>query len=287
LGGDEWFAGYPVTRRMARYATTLGGRLEAAAGAAAYYLAPWVPFERLRQRAHNLSTRRHALATWVQGHTVFRQPLADRLAVRPSGDMSQEDKLAQLLARDRDDWTLETPVGVSCLLDTRVYMIHQLLRDSDATSMAHSLELRVPFVDLELAAFSRSCADEFKLRTDGGENARYDKSGAKQVLIRALGDLLPPAIADRPKKGFALPYEHWMLRELQPLVEDTCGQPSVSRRGLLDPAIVGRLRREVAGGATGTLYPMMWTLMIFELWCRAVLDAAGQRASQKQPVEAR
>jgi hypothetical protein len=78
-----------------------------------------------------------------------------------------------------------------------------------------------------------------------------------------------------------------MLKDLRPLVEDTCGEESVRSRGLLDPAIVARLRREVAGGGTGPLYPMMWTLMIFELWCRAVLDGAGQRALAGQTAEAR
>lgn len=284
LGGDEWFAGYPVTRRMARYSTTAAGRIQAAAGAAAHRLAPWLPTGRLRNRLQNLATRRDGLATWAQGHTVFHGTTASRLAGLGPGGTTQEEKLAAILTRDRDDWTRETPVGLSCLLDTRVYMMHQLLRDSDAASMAHSLELRVPYVDLELAAFSRSCADDFKLRPDGGSSNRYGSSGSKRVLIHALGDLLPASMADRPKKGFTPPFRRWMQKDLAPLVEDTCGDASVRRRGLVDPAVVAQLRRQADAGVPDILYPKLWTLMILELWCRAVLDVDRQRAAENYTV---
>src|SRR5262249_14901708 len=153
-------------------------------------------------KANALATRRSGLATWMQSHTVFRSPVARRMAgLAPNAHVDEQQMIA-CLSQDSDDWRKETMVGLSCLLDTRVYMMQQLLRDSDASSMAHSLELRVPFVDLELAAFSRTCADEFKLRCDGGANSSYDGSGSKRVLIHALRDVLPPAISDRPKKGF-------------------------------------------------------------------------------------
>ena len=66
-----------------------------------------------------------------------------------------------------------------------------------------------------------------------------------------------------------------------------CLFESVRRRGLLDPDIVARIRRDVDAGETTNLYPMMWTLMIFELWCRAVLDPAGQRTLAGQAAETR
>ncbi len=276
LGGDEWFSGYPVTRRMARYATTAGGRAQVLAGHVARRVVPWLPQSRLRDRAENLATRRSALATWSQGHTVFHDEMALRMAGLDPGASTLESMVIGRLERDSDDWTRETMVGLSCLLDTRVYMISQLLRDSDATSMAHSLELRVPLVDLALVEFSRTCADAYKLRPDGGASSEYDESGSKRVLIHALTDVLPPAIASRPKKGFALPFEHWMRGELAPLVEETCGHETVVRRGLLDPQAVAAVRERARGQARGTLYPALWTLMIFELWCQAVLDKHPQ-----------
>ncbi|MBI3837569.1 MAG: asparagine synthase (glutamine-hydrolyzing) [Planctomycetia bacterium] len=278
VGGDEWFAGYPVTRRMARYGSTASGQAQMAAGHVANLFVPWLPQGRLRERVENLATRRSALATWLQGHTVYHESLARQMAGLPCNDGLQDAKFAAILNQDCDDWTKESPVGLSCLLDTRVYMINQLLRDSDATSMAHSLELRVPFVDLALVAFSRSCDDEFKLRSDGGSSNRYYGSGSKRVLIHALRDLLPLSISNRQKKGFALPFDLWMRGELAPLVEDTCGTEAVARRGLVDPQIVAAIRKNARAGVPGITYPGLWTLMIFELWCRAVVDKYRQPA---------
>jgi asparagine synthase (glutamine-hydrolysing) len=285
VGGDEWFAGYPVTRRMARYAATTVGRAQGVAGQLANFAAGWVPQGRLRERTENLATRRSGLTTWLQGHTVFPYAVARRMAGLSADRRQQTARFEALLDHEFRDWKQETPVGLSCLLDTRVYMIGQLLRDSDATSMAHSLELRVPFVDLALVAFSRSCAEEFKLRADGGSSDQYDGSGSKRVLIHALRDLLPLSIANRPKKGFSLPFEHWMRGELAPLVEETCSHETIKRRGLVDPDLVAPIRKNLRAGVPGNLYPGLWTLMILELWCRAVLDKQPQSAAQHLTVE--
>ncbi|HEX3727014.1 MAG TPA: asparagine synthase-related protein, partial [Pirellulales bacterium] len=285
VGGDEWFAGYPVTRRMARYARTGAGRLQAVAGQMANHLADWIPQGRLRDRCENLATRRSPLTTWLQGHTVFRPDVARRIVGLPPDRMDFEARFGALLDRESDHWRRETPIGLSCLLDTRVYMIDQLLRDSDASSMAHSLELRVPFVDLALVAFSRSCADDFKLNADGGSSNRYYGSGSKRVLIHALRDVLPLSISNRPKKGFVLPFEHWMRGAASEIVEDTCGHEAVTRRGLLDPEMVAQVRNGARAGVPGASYPGLWTIMIFELWCRAVIDKYHQPAIANYAVE--
>jgi asparagine synthase (glutamine-hydrolysing) len=278
VGGDEWFAGYPVTRRMARYQTTRGGQAQAFAGRIADLAAGWIPGGRLRERAENLATRRSPLATWMQAHSVFRDTLARGMAGVSSGRHLQDARIEELLTQDDPQWRRESPVGLSCLLDTRIYMLHQLLRDSDATSMAHSLELRVPLVDVELANFARTCADGFKLRFDGGSSNHYYGSGAKRVLIKALADVLPSTISKRVKKGFSLPYEHWMRGPLAPLVDDTCSFETIKRRGLIDPDFIHTARGFSGSSAAASRYPAMWTLMILELWCRGVLDRYRQPA---------
>ena len=80
LGGDEWFSGYPVTRRMAHLSTTFSGRVQTVAGQVASQFAGFVPGGRLRQRVENLAARRSAIALWSQGHTVFRPDVARRMA---------------------------------------------------------------------------------------------------------------------------------------------------------------------------------------------------------------
>src|SRR4029078_4239559 len=128
----------------------------------------------------------------------------------------------------------ETAIGLCGQLDVAGYMRCQLLRDSDATSMAHSLELRVPFVDIDMASYSRTCDDEHKLDLEISSQKPYETAGAKRVLLHALRDLLPANMNQRPKRGFAMPIGNWMTNELREIVSDTCSPTSVERRGLLD-----------------------------------------------------
>jgi asparagine synthase (glutamine-hydrolysing) len=272
LGGDEWFAGYPVTRRMANYATYPLGRLNSIAGKLAAVVERHLPEGHVRQRAHNLAMRRTPLAAWLHAHSVFRYDQARRMAglsIDPSGNVAWFESYLATLA---DDWQSESPVGLSCLLDAGVYMGNQLLRDSDVMSMASSLELRTPLVDVEVVKFSRTCRDDFKLRTDGGSDGRYAASGAKRVLIEAMRRALPADIDKRPKRGFALPIVHWLRTDLRPLVAEACDPATISRRGLIDPEVIRPLMR-TPEAVEANLYPHLWSLVVLELWCRSVLDA--------------
>ena len=108
------------------------------------------------------------------------------------------------------------------------YMRQMLLRDSDQMSMAVSLELRVPFLDHELV--------EYSLGLPAAEKQRY--RGTKGLLVEACRDLLPPAVYERPKRGFALPMEKWMAGPLAPFVEE--GLREVVERGWLSGEFVTR-----------------------------------------------
>ena len=270
LGGDEWFAGYPVTRDMARFASGRG-RVHRLAGRISSAVSPLVPENsRAGRRAEELTSRTTPLATWVHEHRVFGYEVARRLV--SGADAGPEDATVRLAPHLGPNWRRETPVGLACRLDVNVYMGCQLLRDSDAVSMASSLELRVPLVDVELARFARSCPDHFKLDPTGGSGLEYQQSGAKKVLIQALRDVLPPDILRRRKRGFALPYDHWARHQLAPLVEETCSPEAVAARGLLDPGVVAGLRSNRSAGRRWFGWPQAWTVMVLELWCRAVLD---------------
>lgn len=272
LGADEWFAGYPVARRMARYANTTAGRFEVGAGHLASTFGGIVPAGSIRDRINGFATRRSSLTTWLHSRTVFPSHVARQLAGSHERNGQHVGRYEAMLSTISGSWRTESPLGLACLLDVSVYMGSQLLRDSDATSMAHSLELRVPYVDVEVAAFARTCADDFKLSFDGGRDHHYHNSGAKQVLVRALRDVLPPGTESRPKRGFTVPFEHWMRGSLSQLVKETCQPDTVAARGLVDPKMVEQLYRLAEKGGA-TLYPKLWSLMVLELWCREVLDA--------------
>jgi asparagine synthase (glutamine-hydrolysing) len=135
------------------------------------------------------------------------------------------------------------------------YMRHMLLRDSDQMSMAVSLELRVPFLDHELVEFVLGLPEAVKRRG----------SRPKGLLIEACRDLLPASVYDRPKRGFSLPMQQWMLGPLASFVEEGLRE-TIARELLPEPFV----RRQEQAFCSGKL---MWT----RLWSIAVLGHFAKR----------
>lgn len=152
------------------------------------------------------------------------------------------------------DWLLR--------LEQRAYLSYVLLRDIDAMSMAHSLEVRVPFLDPEYGEALARIPWEMKLRDGVG----------KAVLKEALRPLLPEDVLFRPKMGFGLPYPQWMRRSLQPMLRDLLAPDRVRRRGLFDPTAVDALVKRFLGGDDG-VWRKVWTLFVMEGWATEVVEA--------------
>lgn len=270
LGGDEWFAGYAATRNMAKHASGLG-RIYPMAGKLAAFLRRCSHRSYFGRKLEGLALKAEAWTAWLDCREIFGYELAAELVKDGVVYQNNREDVRRVLADINANWIQESPIGLACLLDVDVYMRCQLLRDSDATSMANSLELRVPFVDVRVAEFSRSCADSFKLRSGGGIGNEYASSGAKRVLIQALRDVLPKDIARRPKRGFSMPYKYWLQNHLAELASETCSRKTIANRGLLDPDVASSLACDSSARRWSTC-PLGWSLMILELWCRAVLD---------------
>src|SRR5262249_21687139 len=124
------------------------------------------------------------------------------------------------------------------LLDIETYLPGDLLLKADIASMAHSLELRSPFLDREVLELGISLPDRLKRKGRRG----------KQALRRAFGAELPPEIAQRGKKGFALPLSDWFRGELRELTGDLLLDERARARGQFRPAAVRRLVEEHVSG---------------------------------------
>jgi asparagine synthase (glutamine-hydrolysing) len=115
--------------------------------------------------------------------------------------------------------------------DLALYLPGDLLPLSDRVTMAHGLELRVPFLDHELLEFAARIPAEYKVR--GAE--------LKHVLRRAVADLVPPNLLRRPKMGFSAPTQVWFRGPLRDYVEDTLSHTAVAAGGVFRPAAVREL----------------------------------------------
>jgi asparagine synthase (glutamine-hydrolysing) len=168
---------------------------------------------------------------------------------------------------------IERVTGV-CL---RGYTTNQLLRDIDAASMAHSLEVRVPYLDPIVADTALSLPDRAKLGATPESRAdvvrSYREAGTKRVLLDVAKPLLPAGFDQKPKRGFAMPFSNWLRGPLQEVMTDTLSEISVRRRGLFDANEVAVVRDQFLEGHAD--WSRVWLLMMTELWTREVLDCAA------------
>lgn len=262
LGADEWWAGYNYYRLIAVAAKS-----------------PLLAAGSLARAADSL------LPQSVRGHRAWKVPF---YALGGAGRNVREwhsygrtimppEQVARLLhgdfkmpsAPDCDPQSPDSWLHELLLRETETYLANTLLRDNDAMSMAHSLELRVPLVDREIFALAGSMPPESKLNTLGG----------KRVLREAFRDLLPPQIYDdRQKKTFTLPLMKWMrLPKWQERIRDTLGSQRCRDRGWVDEAQKRDICEEyfsdrLNSTAAWPLSQRVWMLYVLEEWARRHYD---------------
>lgn len=163
----------------------------------------------------------------------------------------------------------------------RGYTTNQLLRDIDAASMSHSLEVRVPYLDPVVADTALSLPDNAKMGAMPEDDARsrsYREAGTKRILLDVAKDLLPKGFDTVSKRGFGMPFTAWLKGPLKDVLFESLSEETVKARGLLNPQMVASVRDNFIGGRVE--WPQPWLLMMLELWCREVLD---HKEAHKEP----
>ncbi|HYJ90633.1 MAG TPA: asparagine synthase C-terminal domain-containing protein, partial [Pyrinomonadaceae bacterium] len=140
-------------------------------------------------------------------------------------------------------------------LDMNFYMAEDILTKVDRAAMAVSLETRAPFLDPRVGQFAASMPIEYKLRGRKG----------KFILKKAVKDLLPREILQRPKKGFGIPIAEWLKGRLNSLLHDMLAPARLEDQGLFNLQFVQKLIKEHESGAASH-YKELWTLLVFQLW---------------------
>jgi asparagine synthase (glutamine-hydrolysing) len=140
-------------------------------------------------------------------------------------------------------------------VDLGIYLVDDLLVKTDRSSMAHSLELRVPFLDNEVADFALGLATPLKVRG----------LAKKRLLRRALAPLLPREILRGPKQGFSIPVAAWLRGPLQGYAREVLSPANLERDGCFDSATVGALLDSHCAGRED-LSRQLWGLIAFTLW---------------------
>jgi asparagine synthase (glutamine-hydrolysing) len=251
LGGDELFAGYPQFGLFHRAQAwdRLPGVVRAAAragaqvvGGKAWRAVQWLDGDFLTRYG------RVRVLYDEQAKLELYTPETQRALAAPEPSLKFLAGFVHPVETD--------PLAQLTRLELKNYMAHTLLRDTDAMSLAHSLEVRVPLIDHKLVEFAMRIPFALKLH-DGT---------AKWIFIQALRDVLPPEVARRPKRGFEMPVEAWMRGELRPILDDVFSEQGVAQRGLFRYEVVNGIYERFLDGSEH--YMRVWALAALELWLR-------------------
>jgi asparagine synthase (glutamine-hydrolysing) len=267
-GGDELFGGYksyrelPLLQQWCRGTPWVPRGLQVAAaklasrllGRSSESMPPqtrWAKLPEMVRRGEDLlALYQLAYALFVPGFQrellapAFAEPLADGLPPAMRQRISAETRA-------------RTPLSAISVMEQRLFLGERLLRDNDVASMASSLEQRVPLVDQVLFESVDRLPDQ----------ARYRPLGRKAMLRRIGLRGLDPALFERPKSGFVLPFDRWIRRGLKDTMDQTLRDPQAIAPAGLDPVAVERLWRAFLDAAPGIYWSRVWSVYVFIRWC--------------------
>jgi asparagine synthase (glutamine-hydrolysing) len=260
-GADEPHGGYgrhqaaAVLRHLARLPGFAAGPVAAAARAL-----PRLP------RARRVA---HLLGNMPDSERLLRLvEITDRRQREALSGRGGDDAVAERRAL-ADDVLSDVPdrdlLERALYLDTRLFLPSGILICNDKMSMAASLELRVPFLDVELMRFVERIPGRLRVRPRQG----------KRLHRAAMGRLLPDEITSRPRHGFASPYDDWLRGSLGEEV-DRRYAPGSALSELIDPATASRLVSDHRSGRANHK-DLLYCLLELSEWHRVFIERAGER----------
>jgi len=266
-GGDELFAGYDkyVVEGRERRFDRIPRPLRKVAGAIGHLMPEGMTGRNfLRHLALDGAERYVDASTMFRAddmRKLFREDVWRRLA-----QYDPRTESLAMLSHGGDDWLAAVQYR-----DLHTYLPLDILTKVDRMTMAHSLEARPPLLDHRLAEFAATIPARFRLQ--GGTT--------KYLFKQAMRGILPDAIIDRQKHGFAVPLATWFRGDLATFARDVLLSEPCRQRGYLNTKYVEQLLALNARGRNLDL--KLWTTLSFELWCQRFLDPTPR----PQPVPIR
>lgn len=265
IGGDEVFLGYPryLGARLSRFYDSFPDWMRRGV------IPPLV--ERIPE-----STRSRNIGGWIKrfargGLTDPAQRYLDWTTFATPGmkRLLYTDTFRELLPEDRRGLSYGERlraeggdyVGRIVMHDLTTYLPADLLLMGDAMTMAHSLELRVPFCDHRLVEFMLTLPTSVKMKG----------FRLKGLMKRMMKGILPPEILKKKKQGFMVPIGSWFRRDLEEYVREMLLAPRSTARGFFEPACLEAMVADHFQGKR-VLTHQIWSLLSLEVWCRLYLD---------------
>jgi asparagine synthase (glutamine-hydrolysing) len=141
------------------------------------------------------------------------------------------------------------------MADLKLWLPEESNMRVDKSAMAASIETRAPFLSHPVVEFAAGLPFNLKLRGGVG----------KYILKQAFADIIPPAIAQRRKMGFASPASKWLRGELRPLAEKMLSPQAIKESGYFQPLFVSNLLESHISKQDYHLN-QLWSLLTFQIW---------------------
>jgi asparagine synthase (glutamine-hydrolysing) len=276
VGGDELFAGY--RKHVAHYWAQAYGRIPSIARLAVEAALAALPSLRgtplkgrlrlakkmARSASRDAVDRFIANGTYLDGTQKSELYSAEMVAETSHSDPASQHRAAFDRVREADF------LHQMLYVDTKIFMTSLNLIYNDKMSMASSVEVRVPFLDRELAEFvAWNIPPHMKLKG-------FFRPTTKYIFRKAMHGILPREVLQQPKAGFAAPVDYWLAHDLKEMVDDLLSPTQLRQRGLFQPAAVQRLVDEQRSGRQDWSM-QLWQFLTLELWMQTFLDGGARK----------
>lgn len=260
-GGDELFGGYRSFERLPRLKKIAKAlSWTASVSSLIQRLGVLPPYSSLAKITDIPSTRGNMAELYQLQYALFTRSAIDSFIQESPGPNGDEWGLdASRLRSLSDSLEGQTPLRQLSVLESHLFLSDRLLRDTDAVSMDHGLEIRVPFVDTGLWDCLAGLSDD----------DRFSPVGSKSFLRDILAKRLDMEIFNRPKRGFEFPFDKWMHGPLREEVSRFMEDDALCREIGLQPEAVRRLWRAYLDKPDAVYWTRVWAIYVLLHWCSA------------------
>lgn len=264
-GADELFAGYPIYGEPSalRLFDYMPGPLRWALGRSAHVLPP-----QMKGRGFLIRGSERLEERYLGNAKIFSE--AEKAQLVPWLHAQNPEPYWTVTAPYYQMTAALDPVSRMQMVDGHTWLPGDILMKADKMSMAHSLELRVPFLDVRVFELAARIPPAFKV----------GRGTTKLALREAMAGVLPPAIQQRPKLGFPIPIRHWLKHELRDFSRDLLTPDNL-------PQFDHRAVQSFLNAAPSTVFNhdrKVWTLLVFSLWHQHYIRSASPLPTGREGV---
>ncbi len=259
--GDECFAGYNRHEYLVRYGNKLGrvpNFIKKTIGKTMDY----VPAKHLPilKNKYNFANRYDKLKGILKNYSEetimlslsqqYNDQEAAKFLIHPPRQLFETAYTSKALKKE-----FFSPLSYILAIDYQTYLVDDIMQKVDRATMAFSLEGREPFLDHRVIELAAQLPDNFK----------YNNGIKKHILREITHKYVPKEMMERPKMGFAIPIEKWLLQDLKHLVDTQISEYRIKTDGVFHWTEVQKLKQQFYNGRTEN-HVKLWNILMFQMW---------------------